>query len=44
MDNVRDANVASYQLSTERKFRMLDFVGHIPGDLNELIAQSNLPA
>jgi|SRR5215469_10850440 len=38
--NVRDANVAGYRLSTERKLHMLDtqFVGQIPSDLNELIA------
>jgi hypothetical protein len=43
--NVRDANVAGYRLSTERKLRMLDtqFVGQIPSDLNELIAESKLP-
>ena len=42
--NVRDAYVAGYRLSTERKLRMLDtqFVGQIPSDLNELIAQSSL--
>jgi hypothetical protein len=38
--DVRDPTVASHRLSSKRKLPMLDtqFVGHIPGDLNELIA------
>ena len=43
--DVRDAAVAGHRLSSKLKLPMLDtqFVGHIPGDLNELIAQVNLP-
>jgi hypothetical protein len=43
--DVRDATIAGHRLSSERKLPMLDtqFVGRIPGDLNELIAQFNLP-
>jgi hypothetical protein len=35
--NVRDANVGGYRLSTKCNLRVLDtqFVGHIPGDLDE---------
>jgi hypothetical protein len=43
--DVRDPTVAGHRLSSKRKLPMLDaqFLGRIPGDLNELIAQSNLP-
>jgi hypothetical protein len=43
--DVRDATLASHWLSSKRKLPVLDtqFVDRIPGDLNELIAQSNMP-
>jgi hypothetical protein len=43
--DVRDATVTGHRLSRNCTLHMLDtqFVCRIPGDLNELIAQFNLP-
>jgi hypothetical protein len=42
--DVRDANVAGHRLTSKYNLHMLDtqLVRRIPGDLDELIAQSNL--